>query len=364
MSLNSKFFPYMGHGARRSGLSGGIFALSRSCLPHALQTSIFFYQQWWDLLGGCLHNSFAASIGCQYLIDICRMPAQKILSSSSSAENSSGSYFSSRAILLGPRDINAVREDDKVFCQLISQSVSIFIILSHISSPCMARLFRHWGFQLLRCGNGTFYKMHISLWAFLISLLLAFYLKDAMSLLNTRLPSVLPKVIKSSSLPIIRTPSLTSRILPSPNNIPPTSRPFSHSAHNMSPAVKMIGPAQPFLDTMAARRTIYTLNKEIPIPQSRIEEIIEHAILHVPSCFNSQSTRIVMLVGDEHDKLWGIVKESVKAVAPPEAWPTSEKKLNGFKAGYGTVRHPPAPTPSRVTPRPFRAIGICWLTQY
>jgi predicted oxidoreductase (fatty acid repression mutant protein) len=112
----------------------------------------------------------------------------------------------------------------------------------------------------------------------------------------------------------------------------------------MPSAVKVspLGNAQPFLDIMAARRTIYALNKDVPIPQSRIEEIIRHAILHVPSSFNSQSTGIMLLVGAEHDKLWEIVKESVKAVAPPEMWPTSEKKLNGFKAGYGTV----SPLPS------------------
>jgi predicted oxidoreductase (fatty acid repression mutant protein) len=106
----------------------------------------------------------------------------------------------------------------------------------------------------------------------------------------------------------------------------------------MSPAAKMAGNAEPFLETMASRRTIYALDKYSPVPQSRIEEIIRNAILHVPSCFNSQSTRIMLLVGEEHDKLWEIVKESVKAVAPAEIWPTSEKRLNGFKAGYGTVR--------------------------
>jgi uncharacterized protein len=105
----------------------------------------------------------------------------------------------------------------------------------------------------------------------------------------------------------------------------------------MSPAAKMIGSADAFLDTMAARRTIYTLNKSSPIPQSRIEEIIRHAVLHVPSSFNTQTTRIIFLVGEEHDKLWEIVKDSVKAIVPAEAWPASEKKLNGFKAGYGSV---------------------------
>lgn len=172
-----------------------------------------------------------------------------------------------------------------------------------------------------------------------------------MSLLNTRLTSLLPKAIKPSSLPIFPITSIPFRILshhPTNHHNTPNSRPFSQSTHNMSPAVKMTGFAEPFLDTMASRRTIYTLNKSSPIPLSRIEEIIRHAILHVPSSFNSQSTRIMLLVGEEHDKLWEIVKESVKAVAPAEVWPISEKKLNGFKAGYATVR---------LTSSPFAALA-------
>ena len=171
-----------------------------------------------------------------------------------------------------------------------------------------------------------------------------------MSLLNTRLASYLPKAIKHSSIPLSSRISTPTSHLSIKNPIPPTTKHFSQSTQNMSPAAKMTssGGADPFLDIMVARRTFYALNKSSPIPQSRIEEIIRHAILHVPSSFNSQSTRIVLLVGEEHDKLWEIVRESVKAVAPPEVWPTSEKKLNGLKAGYGTVR----------LPLPFRPIPL------
>ncbi len=158
---------------------------------------------------------------------------------------------------------------------------------------------------------------------------LAITVKDAMSLLQRPLRSALAQAIKLSALPVVRTASTASHILPRCHAAThrlavPVSRAFSPSASPMSPAVKMPGPAQPFLDAMAARRTVYALDKSAPIPQSRIEDIIRHAVLHVPSAFNSQTTRIVLLVGEEHDKLWEIVKESVKAVAPPEVWPTSE----------------------------------------
>lgn len=93
-----------------------------------------------------------------------------------------------------------------------------------------------------------------------------------------------------------------------------------------------------FFDAVKNRRTIYQLSDESVIPDSKIKEIVEQTVLHAPSSFNSQSTRVVVLLGDEHKKLWStIVKPAVKAVAPEEQWPASEKRLSGFEAGYGTV---------------------------
>ncbi|PVH79022.1 Nitroreductase [Cadophora sp. DSE1049] len=92
-----------------------------------------------------------------------------------------------------------------------------------------------------------------------------------------------------------------------------------------------------FLETIKARRTYYALKKESTISDAQIQEIIKEAVLHVPSSFNSQSTRVVLLVKEEHDKLWEIAKEALKAIVPAEQYPSTEQRLNGFKAGYGTV---------------------------
>lgn len=93
-----------------------------------------------------------------------------------------------------------------------------------------------------------------------------------------------------------------------------------------------------FFDAVKARRTYYQLSHESTIPDSKIVELVRETIKHTPSSFNSQSARIVVLLGDDHTKLWEeIVKPAVKAVAPPEAWAGSEQRLNGFKAGYGTI---------------------------
>ncbi|KAH8671819.1 Nitroreductase-like protein [Tricladium varicosporioides] len=95
--------------------------------------------------------------------------------------------------------------------------------------------------------------------------------------------------------------------------------------------------ATQFLETVKARRTYYQLSKSSPIPDSRIQEIIKEAILHVPSSFNSQSTRVVLLLKGEHDKLWDITKEVLRGIVPAENFGATEGKINGFKAAYGTV---------------------------
>ena len=121
------------------------------------------------------------------------------------------------------------------------------------------------------------------------------------------------------SLPITRVQHRNPSISP--------SRFFNTSSIKMSSA---------FLAAVKSRRTFYQLSHESTIPDSKIIEIVNDTIKNAPSSFNSQSTRVVVLLGDEHTKLWEeIVKPAVKAVAPPEAWAGSEQRLNGFKRRLG-----------------------------
>lgn len=86
------------------------------------------------------------------------------------------------------------------------------------------------------------------------------------------------------------------------------------------------------------RRTYYSIDNKINVSDAEIKEIVEFAITHVPSSFNSQSTRIVLLLGDNHKKLWSIVKETLRKIVPAEAFAASEAKIdNCCAAGYGTI---------------------------
>lgn len=92
-----------------------------------------------------------------------------------------------------------------------------------------------------------------------------------------------------------------------------------------------------YLDAVKARRTFYGLSKEVVVSEAQIKEIVGEAVNHTPSAFNSQSSRVVVLFGEQSDKLWNITKESLRKVVPAENFAATEERINGFANGYGTI---------------------------
>ncbi|SPJ78824.1 related to oxidoreductase related to nitroreductase [Fusarium torulosum] len=92
-----------------------------------------------------------------------------------------------------------------------------------------------------------------------------------------------------------------------------------------------------FLQFVKSRRTYYPLSKDLPISASRIQEIVNEAVLHTPTSFNSQSNRLVVLFGAEHDKLWDITIDTLQHIVPTENWKATSDKLALFKGAAGTI---------------------------
>ncbi|KOO47276.1 nitroreductase family protein [Viridibacillus arvi] len=92
-----------------------------------------------------------------------------------------------------------------------------------------------------------------------------------------------------------------------------------------------------FATAVEERRSIYVINNEAIVSDERIQEIVEHAIKHTPSSFNSQTARAVVLLGEQHSKLWSITTETLRQVVPANDFSPTEEKMNMFGAGYGTV---------------------------
>ena len=86
------------------------------------------------------------------------------------------------------------------------------------------------------------------------------------------------------------------------------------------------------------RRSYYAITDGSPVSDQEIENVIKLALLHVPSAFNSQSTRIVLLLGEHHKKLWEIAKNVLEEKLSPDAFAITREKIDKqFAAGYGTV---------------------------
>ncbi|WP_071394879.1 nitroreductase family protein [Bacillus tuaregi] len=92
-----------------------------------------------------------------------------------------------------------------------------------------------------------------------------------------------------------------------------------------------------FYSAIKERRSYYSINNEPIVSDDRIEEIMNMAVLHNPSPMNSQSSRVVLLTGKYHYKLWNLTKETLRKIVPAENFEPTEQKINQFRNGYGTV---------------------------
>ncbi|GGG16002.1 nitroreductase [Lysinibacillus alkalisoli] len=92
-----------------------------------------------------------------------------------------------------------------------------------------------------------------------------------------------------------------------------------------------------FYEVLAQRRSYYGLDKNIQVSEARIEEIINFAVKHTPSAFNSQSARVAVLFHDKHDELWHITTKALRNVMGDNDFTATQEKMDSFKAAYGTV---------------------------
>ena len=95
---------------------------------------------------------------------------------------------------------------------------------------------------------------------------------------------------------------------------------------------------QPFLEAMYVRRSQYTLSPESTISDARIKEILETTLDQAPSTFASFTTRLVLVVKEEHTKLWDEIINVMDALVDPnKSQYYNKQRMNSFQNAYGTV---------------------------
>jgi predicted oxidoreductase (fatty acid repression mutant protein) len=93
----------------------------------------------------------------------------------------------------------------------------------------------------------------------------------------------------------------------------------------------------PLIQSIEKRRTQYALGAALPISEQETTALIEAAIRLAPSSFNSQSSRAVILYGDESREFWNIAEGALRKIVPADAFAPTKAKLDSFAAGAGTV---------------------------
>ena len=86
------------------------------------------------------------------------------------------------------------------------------------------------------------------------------------------------------------------------------------------------------------RRSVYALGKNLPISEQEVLEIIDNAVKYSPSAFNSQTAHAVVLLGENHQKLWDITFGELEKFLPnEEAKAATKGKIDSFAGAYGTI---------------------------
>ncbi|MBR8702567.1 nitroreductase family protein [Porphyromonas levii] len=93
------------------------------------------------------------------------------------------------------------------------------------------------------------------------------------------------------------------------------------------------------LDVALKRRSHYALGAEWVSPQEEVEDLLKAVLRGVPTHFNSQSVRMVLLTGDAHRKHWELVERILIEQIGEELYNTGTKAKihDSFMSGVGTV---------------------------
>lgn len=93
-----------------------------------------------------------------------------------------------------------------------------------------------------------------------------------------------------------------------------------------------------FVEALKNRRSYYDITPKSPVSDKEIMDIVEAVLTYVPSAFNSQTTRMVLLLGENHWRFWEIVRETLRKKVSPQNFKQTEAKIdNSFASGYGTI---------------------------
>jgi predicted oxidoreductase (fatty acid repression mutant protein) len=98
------------------------------------------------------------------------------------------------------------------------------------------------------------------------------------------------------------------------------------------------------MEAVEMRRSRYAFKPnssltEAGLSEETVEQMVRFAVDNTPSAFNSQSARVVVLLGEHHVRLWSIVRKTLrKIIFSPEVFAHTDEKIGrSFASGCGTL---------------------------
>lgn len=88
---------------------------------------------------------------------------------------------------------------------------------------------------------------------------------------------------------------------------------------------------------MKIRRSHYDLSKNIGVSEKQLKNLIKTVILESPTAYNMQSSHVILLLNEQHQKLWDIVAHTLNQIVPSEKISKTENKLQTFVNAKGTL---------------------------
>ena len=80
------------------------------------------------------------------------------------------------------------------------------------------------------------------------------------------------------------------------------------------------------------------MGKDLELSNQELIETIQGAVLNTPTAFNSQTSRVVILLDEESDAFWNeIAYSELEEVTPAEAFEATKERLAGFAQAKGTI---------------------------
>lgn len=93
-----------------------------------------------------------------------------------------------------------------------------------------------------------------------------------------------------------------------------------------------------FIDAITKRRSYYHLSDSKIVNDNTIIALVDKLLLTMPTPFNVQSTRIVLLFDEQHRELWNILISIFRNMLSPERFEQSCRKIqSAFMSGCGTI---------------------------